>query len=80
MNLHKFVNTHTGKYVMSFLLGFGLATLFRVACTGIDCMVEMAPPLNEIDGKIYRFGDECFRMEKSAVKCDPNNKKILSTH
>ena len=32
MELGKFFHTKTGKYIMSLLLGFGLATLFRKTC------------------------------------------------
>ena len=32
MHLGKFVHTETGKYLMSILLGFGLASLFRTVC------------------------------------------------
>ena len=34
MYLNKFVNSETGRYLMSILLGIGLATLFRQICEG----------------------------------------------
>jgi hypothetical protein len=73
----KFVHTKTGKYVMSILLGFGLASLFRAACKGKNCLVFHAPSLDEIEGKIYRNGDKCYKYTPTATKCI-SNKKIIS--
>lgn len=76
MHLENFINSQSGKYIMSILLGFGLATLFRQMCTGKDCLKYYAPPLEEIDDQIYNFDNECFKLQKNAVKCD-TKKEIL---
>ena len=34
----KFLHTQTGKIVMSILLGFGLASLFRTVCKNNNCL------------------------------------------
>ena len=49
MYLNKFLHTHSGKYIMSVILGFGLATLFRTVCKGKNCLLFKAPPMDEID-------------------------------
>jgi hypothetical protein len=77
MHLSKLVHSQTGKYIMSILLGFGLATLFRQICVGKDCLRYNAPPVEEIDNQIYHFDDKCYKLEKSAVKCD-TKKEILT--
>ena len=71
MYLSKFVHTDTGKYLMSILLGLGLATLFRQICEGKNCTVYNAPPIEEIDDQIYKFDDKCYKISKNAVKCNP---------
>lgn len=76
MHLSKFVHSVTGRYVMSILLGFGLATLFRQACIGSGCTTYNAPPVKEIDDQTYKFDDACYKIQKTAVKCDPK-KEIL---
>ena len=73
----KFVHTKTGKYVMSILLGYGLASLFRAACKDKKCLVFHAPPLNEIEDKIYKSGDKCYKYTQTATKCN-SNKKIIN--
>lgn len=76
MHLSKFVHSVTGRYIMSIILGLGLATLFREVCVGKDCTSYNAPPVEEIDEQTYKFDDSCFKMEKNAVKCD-TKKEIL---
>jgi hypothetical protein len=76
MYLGKFVHSETGKYIMSILLGFGLATFFRQVCVGKDCISYYAPPVEEIDGEIYKFDDACYKLNKNAVKCD-STKEIV---
>ena len=70
MYLSKLVHSNTGKYVMSIILGIGIATLFRVTCTGNKCNIYKAPPLDEIEDKIYRFDDKCYKMGTNATTCD----------
>jgi hypothetical protein len=76
MHLENFIHSQSGKYIMSILLGFGLATLFRQICTGKNCLRFYAPPLEEIDDQIYKFDNKCFNLQKTAVKCD-TKKEIL---
>ena len=76
MYLSKFVSSDTGKYVMSILLGLGLSTLFRSVCKGKQCKYMSAPPLDDIENKIYKFDEKCFKIERNAVKCD-KNKQII---
>ena len=61
MGIHfgKFVHTETGKIIMSILLGFGLASLFRTVCKDKDCLLFYAPPLDKIKDKIYKNSGKC---------------------
>jgi hypothetical protein len=72
----KFVHTQTGKYVMSVLLGFGLATLFRTVCKGKNCIVFHAPPLVEIEDKVYKHDNKCYKYTLNPTKCD-KSKRIV---
>lgn len=76
MHLIKFVKSNTGKYVMSIILGIGLATIFRTVCKGKECVVYKAPPLNEIEDKIYKFDNKCYKFERISQKCN-NSKQIV---
>ena len=76
INLGKFVHTETGKILMSILLGFGLASLFRAVCKDKDCLIFHAPSLDKIQDKIYKNNDKCFKYTPSATKCNASNKII----
>jgi len=78
MGIHfgKFVHTSTGKTIMSILLGFGLASLFRKICKDKQCIIFNAPPLDDFKDKIYKNGDKCFKYNPIATKCN-KSKKII---
>ena len=76
MYLGKFVHTETGKILMSILLGFGLASLFRTVCKDKDCLIFHAPPLDKFKDKIYKNGDKCYKYTPVATKCNANAKIV----
>ena len=80
MHLEKFINSKTGKVLVSIILGLGLACLFRMSCKGKNCVIMYAPPIDEIKNKVFRYEDNpttCFKYKVSPMKCD-KNKKIYS--
>ena len=69
MHLEKFVHTETGKVIMSVLLGFGLASLFRKVCKDKQCLKFHAPPLEKIEDKIYKSNGKCVKYSQVPAKC-----------
>ena len=49
MGFDKFMNTSSGQFSMSVVLGLGLSTLFRKACKERNCIVFKAPAFKEKD-------------------------------
>ena len=76
LNLGRFVHTETGRYIMSMLLGFGLASLFRTVCKGKDCLIFHAPPLDQFQDKIYKNNGKCVKYNSMATKCSTSAKII----
>jgi hypothetical protein len=76
INLGKFVHTETGKVIMSLLLGFGLASLFRTVCKDKNCLTFHAPPLEEIKDKIYKENEKCVKYNFIPTKCNAHIKTI----
>jgi len=68
INFGKFLHTENGKYIMSILLGFGLASLFRTVCKDKNCLLFYAPPLDKFKDKIYKNGDKCYKYDPIATK------------
>jgi hypothetical protein len=79
MHLGKFVHTQTGKLIMSILLGFGLASLFRKVCKHNNCTAFYAPPLEDFVDKIYKWsdGEKCVSYKPNATKCDTSKKIVF---
>ena len=76
MKFERFFHTETGKIIISVLLGLGLATLFRIGCTGKNCIEFKAPTLENIKKKIYKYGTDCFKYETETTVCDDSKKSI----
>lgn len=78
MQIHfeKFLHSERGKILMSILLGFGLASLFRTVCKDKNCLIFHAPPLDEIKDKIFKSNGKCIKYEPVATKCSLNSKIV----
>jgi hypothetical protein len=78
MQIHfgKFLHTERGKIIMSILLGFGLASLFRTICKDKNCLIFHAAPLEDFKDKIYKNGNKCVKYTPVPTKCSLNAKTI----
>ena len=76
VNFKRLLYTPVSKYVISIILGFGLATLFRKVCNDRSCMIFKAPQLNKIKGQVFKFGKKCYKFNEEIENCN-NNKKIV---
>jgi hypothetical protein len=76
MHLGKFVHTETGKLLMSILLGFGLASLFRNVCKDKQCLFFNAPHLDQIQDKIHKYDNKCYTYLPESTKCSADKKII----
>jgi|AntAceMinimDraft_11_1070367.scaffolds.fasta_scaffold228733_2 hypothetical protein len=75
LNLSKFLETKEGRLVMSILLGFGLASVFKMSCKGKNCIVYESPNLDEFTNDIYGFNNKCYKYKTKQTIC--NNKKQI---
>jgi hypothetical protein len=69
----KLIHTNNGRYAISFILGMGLATLFRKVCKDRNCLVFKAPPMSEVTKNTYAYGDKCYTFKEKLTKCNPDN-------
>ena len=76
LKLEKLIRTENGKIILSILLGLGLASLFRRVCKGKNCIIVKSAPLDEINDKIYKNGNKCYKYELQSTKCD-KSKRII---
>jgi hypothetical protein len=55
--------------LISLVLGFGIACIFRPLCKGPECIILRGPPVGEIRGAVYQFGTKCVEFEAKPVEC-----------
>ena len=77
-NLVNSLNTKLGKYMVSILLGLGLASLFRKSCEKRNCLVFEAPSFDEIKENVYRHDGKCYKFKERSVNCNPKTHKIVN--
>jgi hypothetical protein len=76
MDLKKIIDSDLGKYIISILLGLGLASLFRKSCQNKKCLRFVGPPINEIKNKAFKFNNKCYKYIPQANRCNKDKKQI----
>jgi len=77
--IKKVIYSNIGKYIISIILGLGLASLFRKVCKDRNCMVFKSPPLKEIKDQVYKHNDSCYEFTEESIQCDNRKKTIEVT-
>lgn len=54
---------------ISIVLGLGLASLFRQACTGNECVILKGPSLREVQKNTYKIDEKCYTYKPEATLC-----------
>lgn len=76
MNFKRLFYTEQGKVFISILLGLGLASLFRSACKNRKCIVFRHPEIDNLDDKIFKSDNRCYKYSLKTEKCN-KDKRIL---
>ena len=76
MDIQKIINSETGKYIISIILGLGLATLFRRVCKDRKCLVFRAAPMNKIRDQIFAYAQNCYTFQEEAQPCTPGKTTV----
>jgi hypothetical protein len=76
MNIKRLLNTSVGVLLISILLGFGVACLFRKVCTDGQCIHFKGAVIDTIHGKIYEHDNKCFKYMAKSTTCS-KHKKII---
>jgi len=76
MKVKQIINSKEGKYIISVILGLGLATMFREVCKDKTCMVFKAVGEKEIKDKIYKHDNKCYKYSLKSSSCN-KNKQII---
>jgi hypothetical protein len=66
---HRLLYTNLGQIFLSSLFGILLAFMFRRVCKE-NCIIYISPNNNEIEGKLFKFGESCYKYKYKSVVCD----------
>lgn len=75
-SIKKFINSESGRILLSVILGLGLATLFRKSCQGKRCMQFVGPKIQDIEDKVYKFENKCYSYKPKPETCNAKKKKV----
>lgn len=68
---------------VSFMIGFGIAAMFRPLCQGSECVVINGPPVSDVVNKVYQMGEKCVEFTTEVVDCpkegDANAEPVVKT-
>ena len=67
--LHKLLYSKYSKVILSVILGFGLATIFKVTCENESCYKYIAPNTTKIEKHIWGHGDKCYIYKAKTIFC-----------
>lgn len=68
--LSDIMNNPTGRIVISIILGFGLATIFRKVCSGQNCIVLKGPAPSDVSKYFYKYDDDCYKYTPYDAPCE----------
>ena len=67
--MFEFLKSKTFHLIGSFVVGFGIVAVFRKQCAGPDCLIQKAPPVNEVTKTTYQIGQKCYQFKTESATC-----------
>lgn len=61
--------------IFSLILGIGLASLFDTVCKDGNCVIVRSKPLEEVENKIHKKNNKCYRYYAKPAKCTDDKLK-----
>lgn len=76
----RLLHNNSGRIIISILLGFGLASLFHVACKNQNCVKFVGPEPNKLKKEHYKFDGKCIGFKEKVISCSKNKKTVSFTN
>ena len=77
--LSETMHTETGKIIISLILGFGLASLFRKTCNDKACLEFKGPPVKQVEKTIYKHDKNCYKFKTETINCKKDRKLEIAS-
>ena len=75
MNIRRLLYFPYSDIVLSVLLGFGLATMFRISCKDNRCLRFVGPNLEELREKTFKMDGKCYKVTPHYSACAKDEHK-----
>jgi hypothetical protein len=79
-DIKRLLDTDAGRILVSIVLGLGLATLFRKICTDGTCIDFHGVVVGDVESKVYRHDDKCYKYRPQTAKCNTAVKRVVDVH
>jgi hypothetical protein len=70
--------TKLGQVFISALFGVAIAFMFQKVCKDRKCIVIQAPPLKDVEKKVFGVDGQCYRYEPYIVDCNKEEHDIVA--
>jgi hypothetical protein len=68
--ISKFMESQVGRIVISLILGFGLATIFKKVCKNNNCVVINGPRPSDVNQYFYKLNEDCYKYTPYITPCN----------
>lgn len=75
--IKRILYTPIGRIFISIILGLGIATLFHKVCNEPGCITFHGPILQDVNDKVFRTDNKCYKYTPHAETCNTNEKKVI---
>ena len=65
----EFLKSKTFHIIGSFIIGVGLVAVFRKECSGAECQIQKAPPVDEVTKTTYQIAHKCYQFKTETTAC-----------
>jgi hypothetical protein len=66
-------------FIISCLIGFGLAAMMRPLCKGPDCIVIRGPEVSQFKDSVYQIGEGCYEFKVKTTECPADKTGLVKT-
>tara|TARA_B100000035_G_C20633170_1_gene393265 strand:- start:343 stop:555 length:213 start_codon:yes stop_codon:yes gene_type:complete len=63
------LSNNFGRILVSCILGLALASLFKKVCVDDDCLIIKSDPNWNLDKKIFKENNKCFKFKPESTSC-----------
>ena len=67
--MFEFLKSKSFHTIASFIVGFGIAAIFRPGCANGACTVQKAPSVEEVTKTTYQMGSKCYQFKTEMSEC-----------